>query len=312
MSFYPFNSTDAVNTQTAPCPSFAKSDRRLQMSNEGMHADHALRSHSVSPHAALRAAYVATSGTATVNGTCTYVVVHLSVIVMISGASVTSAAGNLSTIPDVARVVAAAAQLLPTSSISTTASSATLDTVYGPFLNAAAAAAGVNASALAIGSTGAPRVAAALSGPIAATSTMPSSSSNAGLSGSAIAGLAIAVLFLVCFFLAICYFFVRRGREAATSEGVVRADETVPTQTNPLRSRDAREPWAPPPALSPASNRAEGHPGGPNGSGCGDTLPIVQNPMLAKRDHRPVSVAGHPFHMRREVSTSPPCNSQTH
>lgn len=279
---YPVSATDAVNVRTAPCPEPVNLTRRL---NGESASDCSLRGHSGAPlRAAPRVAYVATSGTALANGS--YVLVHISVSVAVPASAASDAASNVSSITAVARVVTAAAQLLPTSTGNTTAGSVMLNIAYGSFLAAAAAATGVNVSELVVGSAGAP--AASVSQVRSNPAPSVGSSGPTALSAGAIAGIVVAVLLIACLIiLCCCVVLARRGHKEAPSKDLARADgEVVPSKTNPMHAPPQKGPQS---AATPAS---EPQSGGSSGCGSnGNTLPIVLNPMLAQRGLRSVSLA---------------------
>lgn len=293
---YPVILSNDVNLRTAACPLPANGTRRLQSLGSALYFIKSLRGHSGVFKAAPRAAYVVSSGTAPVNGS--YVIVRLSISVDVPAAAVDAASGNVSAIPVVANVIAATSQLLPTSSSSAVASSAVLDAAYGPFLAAAAAAAGVNASALIVGSTGAPTAAIASSGSRPAT---VDGSPTPGLSGGAIAGIVISLLLLVCLAFACCCIVVRRGRkEDKPVVGGARTSDVLLTQSNPLRAPNAtlapvvfrpQEPLlVPTPSASKNAELLESVPPRDTLPGNTDALPVILNPMLAQqRDLRSVS-----------------------
>ena len=271
--------TDTVNTRTGPCPASSPA-RRVQRDLLLLEYSRSLRATTA------RAAYVATAGTAAVNGS--YILVRLRIAVAVPEGAVAAAEGNASAIAAVAAVVADVSRLLPASANS----SGAFDLAYGTFLVAVASSVGVNVSALSVGSTGAPTVAAAAG----STSSSPSTgSASSGLAAGAVAGIVIALLLAICLAVACFCFIVRRRKAAPKEASAVPSAGAVPTQTNPLHaSNEKAEPslrvvppaGTPAPLLStaPTANPCDGEAAKPT-----DSIPVVRNPMLVQRDLRSAS-----------------------
>ena len=279
--------TDPVNTRTSPCPA-SNPARRLQPDATRPSHHRSLRV------AAARAAYVATSGTVSINGT--YVLVRLRVSVAVPQGAVGAAGGNLSSIAAVADMVAGVSRLLPSS----TSSSAALDLAYGPFLTAAASSVGVNESALSVGTTGVPVVAVAAG---STGSSLSNSSSTPSLAAGAVAGIVIAILLAICLAAACCCFVVKARKAASKEPSASPPAGIVPSQMNPLHAPSdvmSSKGVVSQPALHsvsasvPLSSTAmssilsEGMMVTPADS---DALPVVRNPMLVQRDLRSASSA---------------------
>ena len=263
--------TDTVNTRTGPCPASSPA-RRVQRDLLLLEYSRSLRATTA------RAAYVATAGTAAVNGS--YILVRLRIAVAVPEGAVAAAGGNASAIAAVAAVVADVSRLLPASANS----SGAFDLAYGTFLVAVASSVGVNVSALSVGSTGAPTVAAAAG----STSSSPSTgSASSGLAAGAVAGIVIALLLAICLAVACCCFIVRRRKAAPKEASAVPSAGAVPTQTNPLHaSNEITEPSlrVVPPAGTSAANPSDGDAAKPT-----DSIPVVRNPLLVQRDLRSAS-----------------------
>lgn len=279
-AFFPVPASALVNVRTAACPN---SNRLLASIAES--ADTRL-----APRAPLRRIAYAASASTRVNGT--YVVVDLKISVVVPDTVIAAAGGNLSSIAAVSGVVASINGVLPG-----TANASISGVVYGPFLNAAAALVGSNASLFALGSAGSPFLTA--STPAASgtgATTAGNSPSGGSLAAGAIAGIAVAlILLLTCAVLVCC--LVARGRrkerKAVTSPAPSTADDgALPAHSNPLRraQQDAAAPQTslpvgggseplgplkPPPHAKAASSSVR--------SG-GDSLPVMSNPMLALRE----------------------------
>lgn len=221
---YLISVTDAANTRTAECSVPSSTARRRLLGRSTAVVDAAETE-------------VTAGGQAAANGT--YILVKLVIKIAIASSTALTTQTNLTAIPEVGQLVRDVNSLFRSATVNnkTNSSSSPLyTTAFGSFLSAAAAANGVNMSALSVG--------ASAGGPDLSVST-----SNAGpqiglegsgstyLSPGAIVGIVVASLALLIGVILLAFFLVSRKRRSAEDNTKTVADSgtgTLPTQFNPM------------------------------------------------------------------------------